>query len=332
MPDEANNGILDRSLFRAAIAESFTPQLDTLEQIVNYGTNLVPRCFASSERGIPAIVCLSCFLKHAVSSLDAIHILSREGATLACYSHLRSLMEVDLYLRWIFQSDYTNRATAYFVWCIRRSRTSFREYLEGTHEHESNTRILDRLPLELLDSSWTQEKLRAAIAQEEERLESPETRFVNAIFEEWIATSGNKSEPRWWYRPFGVRSLHEMAKRVDEETAYDVFYRQFSQATHGLSLDHQIHFNATGNEVVFDHIRTLDKLDEILKSSFTYAVRIYHLCLGRYRPAELDAFSRKYTQEWRATVLSIPKIRKDGGTFTVTPKGHSGEAPPRGDP
>ena len=75
MTDEPHNAILDRSLFRAQIEESFAAQLTLLEQVVNYGTNLILRCFNSSERKIPDIVALLSFLKHGVTSIDAINLL-----------------------------------------------------------------------------------------------------------------------------------------------------------------------------------------------------------------------------------------------------------------
>ena len=93
MPDEPHDAILDRTLFRVQIADSFAPQINLLEQLVNYGTNLLPRCFVSSDRGIPDTVAILGFLKHAVTSLDAIHILSKEGATLACFPHIRSFLK-----------------------------------------------------------------------------------------------------------------------------------------------------------------------------------------------------------------------------------------------
>jgi len=120
MPDVPNPGILDRNLFKETIRQNFTPQLNLLEQLVNYGTNLIPRCFGSSDRKIPEAVVILSFLKHAVTSLDSIHILAAEGATLACFPHIRSIFEIELYIKWIFQNDYKNRASAYFVWNIRK--------------------------------------------------------------------------------------------------------------------------------------------------------------------------------------------------------------------
>ena len=316
MPDEPNTGILDRTLFRTQIGKFFADQLALLEQVVNYGTNLVPRCFNSSDRGVADTVAVVSFLKHAVTSLDAIYILAREGAALSCFPHIRSLFEIDLYLRWIFQEDFERRGSAYFVWNIRKKRYWLRCYLDGTPEQAAHTAHMEGSPGEDTVIPHTQEEIQNAIDLENSRLDAPEVAGVNALFEPLMATSGKDVE---WYRPFGVNSIRDMAIRLGDEGMYKVFYAQYSQATHGLSLEQQLHFNATEREVVFDHIRTLQSVDEIFRMTFNFAFKIYRTMLEKYRPGELDAFRRKYLEEWRARFRAIPKVTKDGSSFTISP-------------
>jgi hypothetical protein len=315
MPDTAHDAILDRYLFKVQIGDSFRSQIDLLEQLVNYGTNLIIRCFESSAHGIPDTVAILGFLKHAVTSLDAIHILSKEGAVLACMPHVRSLFELDLYLRWIFARDYENRGTAYFVWNIRKKRYWLRCFLQGTPECAANTTHMQNAPGGSPSIPHTQKEILAAIAQEDIKLNCPETAHVNALFDQWAKKSGKDVE---WYRPFGVNSIRDMAVQLNDEAMYKVFYTEFSQATHGLSLDHQIHFHAERQEVVFDHIRTFHNIDMVFRMTFTYAMQVYRTCLVRYRPAELDAFRRKFREEWRTPFHAIPSVKKEGSTFTVT--------------
>lgn len=316
MPDDPNLGILDRSIFRAEIVESFSSQIELLDQLVNYGTNLIPRTFNSSERKIPDIVVTIAFLKHAVSNLDGISILSREGAALCCFPHIRSLFEIDLYLRWIFQEDYEKRGLAYFVWDIRRKRYWLRCYLEGTAEYQANSGHMEGSPGENFEIPHTQEAIQDSIDHQTRRLESSELSEVNNMFDVCMSSSGKDVE---WYKPFGPTSIRDMAIRLGDEGMYKVFYAQYSQATHGLSLEHQLHFNAPAGEVVFDHIRTLRSIDQIYRMTFNYAVKIYRTVLERYRPGEMDAFKRKYINEWRQPFWEIPKVSKDGNRFSVGP-------------
>ena len=259
---------------------------------------------------------LSLFFKHAVTSLDAISILAREGAALSCFPHIRSLFEIDLYLRWIFQKDYDRRGTAYFVWNIRQKRYWLRCYLDGTPENAAHTVHMAGSYGENIVIDYNQEEIQKAIDHETARLSSPEIVAVNDLFDSLMASSGKDVE---WYRPFGVNSIRDMAIHLGDEAMYKVFYTQYSQVTHGLSIDQQLHFNPPHGVVIFDHIRTPQSIDQIYRMTFNFAFKIYRTVLERFRPSEIAAFNRKYLEEWRRSFMSIPKVKKEGGTITVTP-------------
>lgn len=316
MPDEPHGGILDRSLFQETIRQSFSEQLDLLEQLVNYGTNLIPRSFDSSKKQIPETIALLSFLKHGVTSIDAIHILAAKGATLSCFPHIRSLFEIELYLKWLFEEDYERRATAYFVWNLRKERYWSLCYLQGSPEQAAHEQHMRGSLGEHVTMHASQEEITKAIDHETRRLNMPELSEVNAMFEKSVKSSGRDVE---WYRPFGVTSIRDMAIKLGMEGMYKVFYASYSQATHGLSLGHQVHFDAPKGEIIFDHIRSLQSLDEVFRMTFSYTIGIYPLVLERYRRGELDAFKVKYSTEWRRTIHSIPKVTKKDGTFTISP-------------
>lgn len=316
MPDDAHDAILDRGIFARQIADSFSPQIKLMEQLVNYGTSLLPRSFDSSNKGIPDTVAILSFLKHAVTSLDGISILVAQGATLSCFPLLRSIFEIELYLRWIFESDYENRATAYYVWNLRKKRYWLRCYLQGTPEFTANADHMKNAPPNTQSFPYTQADLKKALIKENSRLKAPELAHVNSLFEQRMKSSGKDVE---WYYPFGVNSIRDMAIQLGDEAEFKVFYSQYSQATHGLSIDHQLHLDAENSQVVFDHIRTLKDVDHVFQMSFTYSLRVFRLILKKFRYGELDNFSKKYKDEWRVPSLSIPKVEKDGSSFTISP-------------
>ncbi len=95
--------------------------------------------------------------------------------------------------------------------------------------------------------------------------------------------------------------------------------------SHGLSLEHQLHFVATERGVVYDHIRTLNSLDQVLRIAIPLITETYRQVLKKYRPGELTNFSRKYINEWRVPFHNIPKVEKKGSTFTVTPMSRTDE-------
>ena len=209
MPDDAHAGILDRHLFREMIREPFGQQIELLNQLVNYGTNLIPRCYESSGKGIPDAVAIASFLKHGVSALDAISILAKEGASWACVPHLRSLFEIRLYLKWIFKEDFERRATAYFVWEIRRKRYWLRCYLQGTPEQAAHADHMKGSAGEHITPPYSQADLATEIAKEDRRLSAVEVTAVNALFDAMAKKSGKDID---WFAPFGPRSIRALAE------------------------------------------------------------------------------------------------------------------------
>ena len=267
------------------------------------------------------MVVIASFLKHAVTSLDAISILSCEGATLSCYPHIRSLFEIHLYMRWIFQQDYETRGSAYYVWDIRRKRYWLRCYLNGTPEYTANAQHMAGTPGADGSIPHSQAELQAAVDHEDNRLNSAEFTSINAQFEQRISPSRKDVE---WYKPFGASSLRDMAISLGDEGAYKVFYTQYSRATHGLSFEHQVDVNAGEGEIVFSHLRTLKSLDEVYRMTFNFAIQIFRTTLDRYRPGEMDAFNLKYETEWRDGFLSIPTVESRNGSLVITPRTHQG--------
>ena len=122
-----------------------------------------------------------------------------------------------------------------------------------------------------------------------------------------------------WYKACGINSLRDMAIHLGDEAPYKVFYSEYSRATHGLSFDHQLEVDACEGEIVFNHIRTLKSLDKVYQMAFTQGISLFRTVLAQYRPGELDAFTRKYKDEWQKRIWSIPKVTDENGLFTITP-------------
>ena len=311
MPEEPHKILLDRDLYSVLIREYFSDSLSLLEEMVNYGSNLVPRCFVSSEKKISDVVIVLNFLKQGVSLLDSIHILAAKGSTIPCFISLRSLFEISVYLDWIFQKDTEKRGSLYFVWNIRKKLYWTLSVKKGTPEHEAHK-------MHMSDSSTgaelkgVDEKLiDAEIALLRSKLSAPECKLINQEFEKLK----NGLKDREWYLPGGVNNFREMAKAVKREGQYKVFYSSFSTITHGLAFDEQVSFSE--EKVFFEPIRNLTRIDEVFRHAFNFAMCIYRSALTHYRPAELEAFNKKYVNEWRQRFLLLKKVEYKNGTYTI---------------
>ena len=62
MNELSHQGILNRDEVIGQINKHFSDQINLLKDLVNYGTNLIPRCFYCSDRKLSDTVILSILL------------------------------------------------------------------------------------------------------------------------------------------------------------------------------------------------------------------------------------------------------------------------------
>jgi hypothetical protein len=311
MANEPHEALLDRDLYSALIKESFSETTNLLEELVNYGSNLIPRCFESSDKKLHDAVIILNFLKQGVALLDSIHLLSSKGATVPCFICLRSLFEIGVYLEWVFQKDTEKRGSLYFVWDLRRKLHWALAVKPGTREYEAHKKHMSDTRVSAIPAGIDEKLIDAQIAQLNGKLSVPECANINREFDR--LRSGLKDKE--WYAPAGVSNFREMARAVKKEGQYKVFYSSYSEITHGLALDQQISFSK--GRVMFEPIRNITELDQIFRNTLNFALWIYRAALTHYRPGEGENFNRKYITEWRQRFLSVKSVQYKDGTYTI---------------
>jgi len=85
MNDESFKYILNRKEAVEAINGHFRDAVNLIQSVVDYGTNLIPRCFRSSERKLEDVIILAVLLKHIVSMLDGLEVLVSQGCIYAAH-------------------------------------------------------------------------------------------------------------------------------------------------------------------------------------------------------------------------------------------------------
>lgn len=126
--------LLDRELAREHMRQEHGDTLDLMEEVVNYGSNLVPRCLESSRKDTVAAITIGVLLRHGVAMLDATTALSREGSVLCAWATTRSLIEAWISAAFVLQEDSLNRVRHYYAWNLRQERRWARRVLEGSKE------------------------------------------------------------------------------------------------------------------------------------------------------------------------------------------------------
>lgn len=304
MKEEPYKDILDRHTCKVHLKEHFGDTLELTEEMVNYGSNLIPRSFGSSARKISDIAIIGGLLHHSVTMLDAISVLVSEGAVYSAFIQARSLFETRLYIEWIFKEDTTRRANQYFVWHRREELIWARRAVPGRPEYDKFRGACSDL-LEGMESKLDVEELQAEIQRVMQILDDEEFRHINAEFDR--LKSAKREHDVQWYKPWGPRSIFDMAKRLELEGEYLMFYSMFSKATHSNSFGRNVLIHDT--VMNFEHIRHLKDISTLLNLSLAYSIAIYHKILIHYRPGELQNFRRKYVDEWQSRFTNIPNVK-----------------------
>jgi hypothetical protein len=293
--------ILDRPEAAAHVQQYFSEPIGVLAEMVDYGTHLIPRCWASSGKRLTDIVLLPVLTKQAVGLLDAGQVLLSSGCVNPAALQLRALFEVSVYIAWVLRRDTDRRARAYYVANLRRRLEWAKRARPGTAEFSAMTRdyrsLRIRNPLKDRQGEVLQETENV-----ERRLSKPDFRQMNAAF---ARRRGKRPyEPDWYAMLFPKNkrpSLYTLAKQVDQRAQYRLVYEQASEMMHSSRLDPHVRVEA--NALRIRSLRELTDFSHIAQLLMGEAMSTYMLVLRRYRPNEADNFAKKYAESWRTTYL-----------------------------
>ena len=88
--------ILDRHKHEGDAKQYFSKHIDLLVDLANYGSNLIPRVYDSSNKKLEDIVVIGVLLKQVVSMIDAVEILVSNGAVGPANLQARAAFESSL--------------------------------------------------------------------------------------------------------------------------------------------------------------------------------------------------------------------------------------------
>jgi hypothetical protein len=300
MIEKGNKYILDRETSKQLAQSHFQDSSSLLRELANYGSNLIPRCFLSSGKEVKDIIILGSLLKQFVAMVDGAEILLSEGAQHAASLQIRALFEQHLYMAWMFKDDTDRRARLYYVWNLRKRRYWNNITISGTAENAKFAPHFAELRTSKILSLPPETKK----AQIETLLQSTPYASLNAEFDK---LKGKKLHDVPWHLPFGgVSSIKKMADHLKFSKEYDISYDQLSGVAHSTAFFKQV---AVKNEqITFEPVRELVGVDTHFRSVAAYCLQTYRMVLGHYRHAEIEAFDRKYRDEWRSRFMGIKSV------------------------
>ncbi len=302
--------ILDRERVVNDVQTHLRPWVALIEDLTNYGTNLIPRCFVSSERSMKDTVVLMILLRQCVAMLDGIEVLLSQGAPHSAQLPLRALFEASVYIEWILGADSERKARYYYVHNLRRKRRLARALQPLTSERQDVRDALQELNIVVPGE-------RIAAAEELEKAVTKilsQPRFLE-VEQDFETRRNGKKFDRSWYVPLGVRDLGTMARSIGKRSMYVALYSGASEVMHAANYEHHVKFGK--RELTLEPIRSLDGFEFVFRLSATVAMGTFQRVLQEYRCGELPAFARKYVEKWQQDFLHFPEIKYEVQTNRI---------------
>lgn len=276
-----------------------------LEQLVNYGSNLVPRALASCPATDKHILICGTLLKQVVMMLDAAHVLISRCCCDAAFVPLRAAFEASLYLEWMIADTTDEIASAYQVAQWREQRIWAERVIPSTEEAQEYRRAfaswVDEGPV--VTDAQLEQQASEAIAMLDQHLASEKYAPINIKFQQAKDKRGVETD---WFKVAGAPSIAAIAKRINKREKYSFFYGKASKLVHARDMSTAVIVEAT--RVRLTPIRNIKSFNELFIYFTSVAFDSYFAILKEYRSGEIAAFRKQYTTDWRPAMLSIPSI------------------------
>ena len=293
--------ILDQE-YAAEISQQFKDSLNLLDEVLDYGTFLLPRAFGSSPRDVKAICLVFVQFRQFLTHLDGVVNLLKAGNCSSASLQLRSLLEIAHIMQWILASDTEKKIHYLYVANLRRRRQSQSMAIPGTPEAAQNAQAISRISLKTEQLN----KIKDEVKRIDEILSQPEFASINANFQSRYQSRGF-DEP--WHKVYG-KSIRQISDEIGKISDYNFIYSPLSGVTHGSDMWKNVIF---GENISPNPIREPENIGKLAQFAVSLAIQVYGMILREYRSGEAnDNFPRKYS-EWRERFLKEYSVN-------VTPK------------
>ncbi|MFZ2642569.1 MAG: DUF5677 domain-containing protein [Verrucomicrobiia bacterium] len=287
---DSNGNVLDREQ-AVKNAQVFKDALDLLNEIIDYGTHLIPRAYVSSPNDSKAVYLILVLLRQFLVHLDGVAILAAVGNTSSARLQLRSLLELAHKMQWVLASDTDSKLQHFIVAKLRKERQWYLIAEPSSPEARRHTYAANSATVKTMLLTDVAERIRNI----DEILARAPYASVDAKFRPHYA---KRHFDKPWYEVYGssVRQIADKIGRLDE---YQCVYSALSEDTHGSNTwesvsvepDHQVSMNP---------VRKAERIPEFVGFAISMADRVYKMILHEYRSGEEENYHRKCSTEWNA--------------------------------
>ena len=304
MPTKPLESLLYRELSKADAKEVIDVASPLLQELVNYGTNLVARCMDSARGEENENLAVPMLYLHIIEMADGVECLVAQSCAEPAWPLIRSQFEALLSINYILEpgADYVQRSLSWLA-AYAHNRISYYELLDpSTHGGQRYQQALVADVVMQRVTSPPEVEVQAAIANMQALLARPQFQAIEAEFQR-RQTKKNRHVP--WYALFGgPQNLRMLARHLKQEARYDVLYGPWSAIAHAHDVSRFIGRTAQG-ESGLTRLRSPAAIRDVAKSAANYTMEATRLLLTKFRPGEKDSLASWYVREVRERFLGL---------------------------
>ncbi len=277
---------------------------DLITETVNFGTHVLEWEMMSETSGDEtAPVTLS--MRHILELLDSSSINIRSSCVDPCRLILRGALESLFAVKYILESDRTRRAMAFMVTYVH---DRLRKYRKLNFESEDGRKFKEKIRKDQLvgniSFSAPHSLIIDAITNMESLLKEPEYRGANSEFHRRKKeTSGF---PAWHSLYGGPRTIESLAEHVGCSALYNILYRQWSTAAHGMDII-QGKIAARGDKAAVLQLRLPTEAQALSFFAVTIGLELIQTVIRGLVPERMMEYQKWYSYEIRSTYLALSK-------------------------
>lgn len=268
---------------------------DGVQECANFGTHVAKWCYETpvwrDDRALPLLL----LFRNALELLLSISVLVRHGLADPCKILLRTLFETWMSIEYIAKKESSQRATCFLVWHAKRKRKSYLQSLADSPEYKQFRSALEKDSLGLSRKIRPVDGVSRYIDNLDRLLDNPKYRKVAQEFER--VRKAQKRNPNWFSLYDGPRDVKQLADQLAHSGMYEIIYRTFSVATHGMDVvDHKISRSDSGLTDI-PQIRFALHAQMLTSLVISFACSIFRTMVHFHRRNYMSKVDQWYRQE-----------------------------------
>jgi hypothetical protein len=287
-----HKAILNRSDAVEA-AKSYRDSVDLLNELLDYGSDLLPRAFVDRCNEVTAN-CIRVQFRQFLVHLDGAAVIAAAGNCFTASLQLRSLLEIEIIIEWLLAADTDSKSQYLFTANLRQSRRwceMFLSQFSGSSDALGHSTPTAEPPCEL-----TREK-RAIDAF----LAKPPYAEIDSKFQQ---RNGTREQDLPWYEVYGMQfgsknTIRKICEELGVLNSYYKIYCVLSQITHGSDLGENILVGFRDA----NPIREVEEIPMVASLAASLSLRLYRLIIRTYCTNETERFEQKYLRDWEPRIV-----------------------------